>query len=187
MHAVNRDLQTFVRCAELLLRLPPQLRLCFPKPLGLQSVFVGLARQLHEHADLRFEHFRLNRRQNVVHRAQRVALEHMGVVCMRRQENDGGVGRCFSSPDQLGRLETVHSWHVHIEKNHCEALVENMAQRLFAGLSADDRESGLVEYGTEGHEILLFVVDEQNLHVNRSRRYCGRRTFHDSRTFVRRH
>ena len=160
MHAVNRDLQTFVRCAELFLRLPSELCLHFPKPLGLQSVLVGLARQLHEHADLCLEYFRLNRRQNIVHCAQRVALEHMGIVCMRCQENDGGVGRRLSLADQLGRLESVHSWHVHVEKNHGKGLVQHISQRLFARLGADHRDSRLVEYGTEGHEILFFVVDE---------------------------
>src|SRR5207253_9908579 len=53
-----------------------------------------------------------------IHRAGRVTFEHLRVgPLVGGQENDRRVPGAFPLPDQLGSLESIHAWHLHVHQD----------------------------------------------------------------------
>src|SRR5215218_1777175 len=100
-----------------------------PLLLGLPADLLGLAIEINENVDLRFEDQGLNRLENVIDRACRVPLEDVHVVLIEgRQKEDRHTGRTRSASDQARHLVAVETRHLHIKKNDCEVTLENIAQ-----------------------------------------------------------
>ena len=106
----------------------PELELA-PFALPHQGFFRGdvlLAHvQVDERCDLRAEDLRLERLEQVIDRAHRVALEDVRfLLADRGEEDDRDVLRTFARLDQPRRLEAVHPWHLDVEQNEREIALE---------------------------------------------------------------
>ncbi len=99
-----------------------------------------LALELREHGDLRAQHRRIERLEDVVHAAGLVPAQ-----------------------DVLDVLAAVHPRHLHVEQDNGEVVEEQLAQRLLARARGDQVDAERREHGLERQEILLAVVDEQDL------------------------
>ena len=116
---------------------------------------------------------RVERLHQVVDGAGVVAAEDvLGVLRDRGQEDDRDVARPLALLDQLGRLEAVEPRHLDVEQDHRELVVEEVAQRLLAGLGADELLPERLEDRLEREQVLGPVVDEQDA----SPRVAHRRT-----------
>ena len=91
--------------------------------LGLQPQLLGLLPQLDEDRDLRAQHLRLERLEEVVDRAGRVAAEDVALFLRdRREEDDRDVARPLALLDQLGGLEPVELRHLDVEHHDIHRL-----------------------------------------------------------------
>ena len=98
--------------------------------LGLALDLLRLLVEVDEDADLGPEDLRHDRREDVVDRAQRVALGGVHLVAERGDEDDRRLRRLAAAPDHGGRLQPVHVRHVHVEQDDREFLVQQVPQRL---------------------------------------------------------
>ena len=105
---------------------------------GLLADRLGLLIKIDEHADLRPQHVRLDRRGNEIDGAERIALGHLRFVVERRDEDDRRVLGPLSLANQGGRLEAVHFRHVDVEQDDGEVVLQQTAQGLAPGGRLDD-------------------------------------------------
>ena len=75
----------------------------------------------------------------------------------------GDVLGALALADERGGLEAVHAGHVDVEQDDGELVVEQCAQRLAAGVGADDVLAQLLEDRFERQQLLGLVVDEQDV------------------------
>ena len=123
-----------------------------------------LAVQLDEDRDLRAQHLRVERLEEVVDGARGVAAEHVPLLLRDRgQEDDRDRLRPLALLDQLRGLEPVETRHLDVEQDAREVLVEERPERLLAGLRADEVLAERLEDRAQGDEVLLAVVDEQQV------------------------
>ncbi len=124
----------------------------------------GLLVQVHEDGDLRAQHVRVERLEQVVDRAHRVAAEHVVALLVDRgQEDDRQVLRVLSAADVLRRLEAVEPGHLHVQQREREVLLEQALQRLLARAGLHDPVAQGVEHGAQRHQVLRQVVDDQDV------------------------
>ena len=119
--------------------------------------------QVDEDRDLRAQHVRVERLEQVVDRADRVAAEDLlALLVDGRQEDDRDVLGALALLDELGGLEPVQARHLDVEQDRREVLVEQPAQRLLAGGRAHRVEPERLEHRLEREQVLGLVVDEQD-------------------------
>jgi hypothetical protein len=107
---------------------------------------------------------RLDRREEVVDRAQRVAARELRLRAHRRgDEDDRSVRGLLALPDQRGGLEAAQLRHVHVEQDHHELPREQLAQRLLARAGADHDAAHVLERRLERDQVLDPVVDEEDV------------------------
>ena len=94
--------------------------------------------ELDEHLDLGAQDLRHDRRQDVVHRTQRVALHGLHVVGEGGHEDDGRVPRLLALADQRRGLQARHAGHVDVEQDDGELALEQKLQCLLARRRRDD-------------------------------------------------
>ncbi len=123
----------------------------------------AVALELGEHRDLRPQHDRVERLEDVVHRARLVAAEHLrDVGAHGGQEDDRRPRAALAPADVLGRLVAVHAGHPDVEQHDREVLGEQRAQRLLARPGGDETDLERLEDGRQREQVLGPVVDEQD-------------------------
>ena len=145
---------------------------------GLLLQLAVHAEQFDEHPHLRAQHLGHDRRGDVVDRAQGVAALGLAFVHVRRDEDDRRLGRFLVLADQAGRLQAVDVRHVHIEQDHREFLLQDVAQRLLARTRTDDVLAQLVQDASENDVLFREVVDHQDVDLlllqgQRNARLCS--------------
>ena len=147
------------------IRTPPRLLGRGPRHLGFGHGARPLLHlvELDEHLHLAAQHVGAHRREDVVDRAERVALRGLHLVGVGRDEDDGRVRRFLVLPDELRRLQAVDVGHVDVEQDHRELAVQHLAQRLGARAHHDEVLPELLENAAEDQQLLGQVVDDQDV------------------------
>ena len=143
----------------------PELReLLFLQLLGLAAELLVLLVQLDEDGDLRAQHGRVERLEDVVDGAGGITAEDLLLVLRDRgDEDDRNVARTLAPLDQCGGLEPVEPWHLHVEQDHRDVVAEELAQRVLAGLRVEERLAQRLEDRLEREQVLGPVVDEKDV------------------------
>src|ERR1041385_368187 len=100
-------------------------RILFLEQLGLPANLPIFSEQIDEYVDLRTQDIGLDRFDDVINCAQRIAtaqMPHTGTV--GSQENDRRLARSLAAANQLGRLESIDARHVNVQQNHGGFVVE---------------------------------------------------------------
>jgi hypothetical protein len=118
--------------------------------------------QVDEDLHLGAQHVGIDRREDVVDRAERVAEAGLHLVGVRGDEDDRRARRSLVLADQLGGLEAVDVGHVDVEQDRRELGLEDLLQRLRARAGADQVVAEVLENGLEDEELLRQVVDDEN-------------------------
>ena len=113
--------------------------------------------------DLRPQDLRDDRREDVVDRAEGIALGGVHLVAEGRDEDDRRMRRLPAAADHRGRLEAVHVRHVDVEQDHGEFLLQQVAQRLPTGTRRDEVLAQALEDRLVDQELLGQVVDHQDV------------------------
>ncbi len=142
----------------------PLLQLC----VGLGE-FVAHLEQVDERLHFRAQNLRDDRGQDVVDRAQGVALHRLHVVGEGGDEDDGRVARFPTLPDERRGFVARHSRHVHIEQDDREFALEQQLQRVLARRHADHILAEVAERDPIGEVLLGQVVHDQNVGAARGR------------------
>jgi len=138
--------------------------LALAQQLVLQLDLLLLAIEIDEDADLRAQDIGLERLEHVVHRADRVALEDVRLLLADRgQEDDRDVARPLTGLDQARRVEAVHARHLDVEQDDRELTRQQVLERLFARIGADQRLRERLEDRFERQQVLRAIVDEQDV------------------------
>ena len=119
--------------------------------------------QLDEHLHLAAQHIGAHRREDVVDRAERVALRGLHLVGVGGDEDDGRVRRFLVLADQLRRLQAVDVGHVDVEQDHRELAVQHLAQRFGARAHHHQVLPELLEDAAEDQQLLGQVVDYEDV------------------------
>jgi hypothetical protein len=122
----------------------------------------GLAKELDEDHDLGLQDLRIERRQDVVHRAQRVPASGVRLVAVGRDEDDRRVLGALPLAHQRRSLETVETRHVDVEQDDGELLPQQVPEGLPARVRADDFLVKLREDRRERQQLVPAVVDSQD-------------------------
>ena len=130
---------------------------------GLPADLLRLLIQLDEDAHLGAENGRHDRRQNVIDRAQRIALKGVCLIRKRGDKDNRRALAAFALTDQRGRLKTVHVRHVHIEQDDGEVVFQQSAQRLAPRADADHVLPQHVEDRFHRQQLVGHVVDDQDV------------------------
>ena len=127
---------------------------------------LSLLKQLDKHPDLRLEYFRHDGFEQIVHRADRITLEHMDFTLPdRRQEDDWRALSLFALADERGRLEPVHARHQNVEQNDGKLIVEEPLQRLRSRAGLDEVLPQPFQSRFEREQVIRLVVDQQDVHL----------------------
>ena len=147
-----------------------------PALLGaLATDLLGLAIEVDEDVDLRLQDQRLDRLEDVVDGAGRVAAKDVQVVLVvGGQEQDRDARRARPRPDHGRELEAVDPRHADVEQDDRELVLEDVAQHLLAGLGEDDLEPGLAQHLLDGEEVARIVVGDEHLRGHRGGSKAGR-------------
>ena len=119
--------------------------------------------QLDEHLDLAAQDIRPHRRQDVIDRAERVAVRRLHLVGVGGDEDDRRVRRPLVLPDELGGLQAVDVRHVDVEQDDGELAREHLAQRLRARAHHHQVLLELLEDRPEDEQLLRQIVDDQDV------------------------
>ena len=123
----------------------------------------GLPEQLDENPDLRPQNLGLDRRQDVVHRSERVTARRVRFVAVGRDEDNRGVLGALPLAHHRRGLEAVHAGHVDVEENDRELLPQELAKSFASGLRGDDVLAKLGKKSREREQLLGAVVDRQDV------------------------
>ena len=144
--------------------------------LRLALQLLGLLVQLDEDRNLRAQDVRVERLEDVVDSAGLVPAEDMLVVLRdRRHEDDRDVPRALALLDQRRGFEAVQDRHLHVEQDHRDVLVEELAQSVLAGVGVEELLAERLEDRLEREQVLGPVVDEEDLGQSGLRRFAHRR------------
>jgi hypothetical protein len=148
-----------------LLALASHLReLLFLEQYRLLPELLVLLVQLDEDRDLGQEDLRIERLEDVVDSARRVAAKDLLLVLRdRRYEDDRHVTRALALLDQRRGLEAVELGHLHVEEDHGDLVAEELPERLVAGVRVQQRLSERREDAFEREQVLRPVVDEEDV------------------------
>jgi hypothetical protein len=132
--------------------------------LRLVLGLLGEEEEVHEHAHLRAQHLRHDRRRDVVDRAERVALRRAQLVgVIGRDEDDRDVRRALAAADQGRRLEPVEAGHVDVEQDQREVAREDVPQRLLTGGRGEDVLAKVLEDRLDHEQLVRAVVDYEDV------------------------
>jgi hypothetical protein len=141
---------------------------------GLPLDLLGLAEQLDEDGDLRAQDVGLDRLEDVIDRAERVAARDVALAGrVGGEEDDRDVARLLAPADEGGRLEAVDAGHVHVQEDDGHVAFEQVAQRLVAGGGLDEVPVRRLEDGVERDQVRRVVIDDQDVD------FVGRLSLHD--------
>ena len=72
------------------------------------------------------------------------------------------MSRALAFPDQPRRLEAVDARHAHVQEDHRKLLLQDAAQRLFAGIRQHQVLPQALQQLLQRHEISPVIVDDQD-------------------------
>ncbi|MNQ46498.1 hypothetical protein D3C85_603150 [compost metagenome] len=102
-----------------------QLQLRLQQFFGLHRQFALQVEQVDKHLDLGAKNLGHNRREDVIDCAGRITAETLGIgVGLRRDEDNGRVGRLRAAVNECSGFKTVHHWHFHVEQNDGEVALQ---------------------------------------------------------------
>src|SRR2546422_5336577 len=132
--------------------------------LRLSLELFGLLVQLDEDGDLRAQDVRAERLEDVVDSARRVAAKDV-VLVLRDcgDEDDRNVLRALALLDQHRRLEAVEQRHLDVEQDDRDVVLQELAERLLAGVGVEEGLVERLEDGLEREQVLGPGVDEQGV------------------------
>jgi hypothetical protein len=119
--------------------------------------------QLDEHFDLAAQDLRDHRRQDVIDRAQRIPARGLHLVGVRGHEDDRRVLGLAVLADQLGGLDAVDVGHVDVEQDDREVALQELAQRVRAGVRHDQVLAKLLQYHLECQTLVRQVIDYKDV------------------------
>ena len=119
--------------------------------------------QVDEHPHLAAQHVGDHRREDVVHRAERVALRGLHLVGVGGDEDDRRVRRVLVLADEARGLQAVDVGHVDVEQDHRELALQHLAQRLGARAHHDQVLAQLLQDRLEDQQLFLQVIDDQDV------------------------
>ncbi len=109
---------------------------------------------------LRSENFGIDRLDDVIYRAQRIAAAEMtDTGAVRRQKDNRNVARFFPAANQFSCLQTIDARHVDIQQHHRHVVIEEITQRIFARGRADQNSVRRLQDRLERQQIGGAVVD----------------------------
>ncbi len=148
-----------------LLALAPELcQLLLLQQLRLASQLLALLVQLDEHRHLRAQDLGVERLEDVVDRARRIAAEHLLLVLGDRgDEDDRHVPRAFALLDQRRSLEAVELGHLHVEQDHGDLVPQQLPQRILAGMRIDQVLAERLQDALEREQVLGPIVDQEDV------------------------
>ena len=122
------------------------------------------AEEVDEDRDLRLEHVRHDRLEEVVDGAAGDAAHHVFVERVdRRQEDDRRISEPLVLPDHRRRFEAVDVRHANVEQDQREILAQQMAQRLASRAREHELPAGRGEQRLHRHQRFGVVVDDENV------------------------
>jgi hypothetical protein len=125
-------------------------------------------------AGLRAEDVGVERLDQVVDRAVRVAAEDVDSVAVHRgDEDDRDVAAARVLLDEAGGLEAVHVRHLHVQQDEGELAVKDLAQRLDARSGHDQLVAQRRQDRFQRHQVGRVIVDDQNAGARLDRRRVG--------------
>jgi hypothetical protein len=120
--------------------------------------------QLDEHGDLRTQHVGVERLEDVVDGAGRVAAEDLFLLLRDRGDEDDRYVACsFALLDQSRSLEPVENRHLDVEQDDGDLVAQQLAQRVLTRVRGEKRLLERLEDRLECEQILRPVVDEQDV------------------------
>lgn len=117
--------------------------------------------QFDERVHFRLENLYVNGFVHKVHGPGRIS--HKRFIVARRNENNGDVLGSGPFFDQGGGLVAVQAGHARVHDDDREILVQNLAQRVLAGIDADKRVPQRRKKGLIGKDVFLNVVHDQDI------------------------
>ena len=122
-----------------------------------------LAPEIHEDRHLGAQDLRVERLEQIVDRAFLVTAEDVRrVLVYGGEEDDGDVPVAPALLDQLGGLDAVEPGHLHVHQDQGEVRLEQVPQRLLAGMRVHQLLGERLEDGCERHQIRRMVVDHED-------------------------
>src|SRR4029079_262621 len=126
-----------------------------PQQLRLAPQLLGLLMQVDEDGDLRAQQLGVERLEDVVDRAARVAAEDvLRVLADGGEKDDGDVLRPLALLDERCGLEAVQLRHLHVQEDEREVVLEKSRERLLARGGLYEIAAERLEHGLEGEQVL---------------------------------
>ena len=125
-----------------------------------------LAVEIDEHRDLRTQDLRVERLEEIVDCAGRIAAKNVMLLLRDRgEEDDRDRTRLLPLSDQPGSLEAVELGHLDVEQDHGDVVQEQPAERLLAGPREDEILAERLEDRLQRDEVLMLVVDKEDVRL----------------------
>src|SRR5438067_8936 len=141
-----------------------------PEHRLLPAEQLGLPPEIDEDRHLRAEDFGIERLEEVIDRALLVAAEDVRRVLVDGgEEDDGDVPVARPLLDHLRGLDAVEPRHLHVHQDEREVGLQQLPQRLLAGMRVEELLTEGVEDRIERHQIGRMVVDHQDARRRRIR------------------
>ena len=141
-------------------------RLLAKHPFALYDLtldLVRLAEKIDKHCDLRAQNIGNDRRENVIHRAERItARDVIHRVVDRADENDRCSFATLPLSNQSGGFKAVHAGHVYVEEDGGEIFFEETSQRFFAGPHANQVLIQRRQHHFVSEQLVRPIVDDKN-------------------------
>ena len=132
--------------------------------LALAPQLLVLLVQLDEDRDLRAQDLGIERLEEIVDGAGRVAPEDVArVLADRGEEDDRDRARALPLLDQLRRLEAVEVRHLDVEEDHGEVVAQQLPERVLTRMRPHEVLAERLEDRLEREQVLGRVVDEQQV------------------------
>src|SRR6185312_5073717 len=128
--------------------------------------FASLLEQLNKDRDFGTQNIGLDRFDDVVHGAERVAAAQMTASgAVSSQEDDWSVARLLTTPNQSRGIEAVNAWHEDVEQDDGHLMVEQEPKRIISGFGSHQVPIRSLQNGLQRQQVGWAVVDHQDVDV----------------------
>ncbi len=86
---------------------------------------------------------------------------------MGGEKDDGNVTGFFTLPYRHRRVDAVHLWHLDVEQNKTEILLQQVTQGLLSGGRLDQILIWPLEHGLESHQVGGLVIHHQDVDLGK--------------------
>ncbi len=142
---------------------------------ALQGTAIALV--LEQRLDLGLEDLRIERLEQVIHRAAGISLDHSILrLLVGGEENDRCQPRALAAAHQPCDFETVHAGHLHIEQDQVDVVFEQKVQRLETRGGGHHVPILTLQQRAHADQIFGVIIDDQKDRAAFT--WLGLRAFH---------